>query len=115
MGIKARKALIRYLRFRNEKCEELWQTEERRPMTRDGVQTAIERLCKRAEITDAKPGPHTIRHSCAFTSLANGANIYDLKELFGHAKIQTTQIYLDAYNSLMAAKQHEKFSPVDNL
>lgn len=37
------------------------------------------------------------------------------KELFGHTKITTTQIYLDAYNSEQATIKHVKFSPVDNF
>jgi site-specific recombinase XerD len=115
IGLVARRALARYMRFRDNSYPELWQSEERRPMTRDGIQTTIKRLCRSAGVEDARPSPHTFRHSCAFASLANGANIYDLKELFGHSNIQTTQIYLDAYNSMMAAQKHASFSPVDHL
>jgi len=115
IGLVARKALARYMRFRDNSYPELWQSEERRPLTRDGIQTTIKRLCRSAGIKDARPSPHTFRHSCAFASLANGASIYDLKELFGHSNIQTTQIYLDAYNSMMAAQRHASFSPVDHM
>ena len=75
----------------------------------------VRRLCERANVTDAKTGAHTFRHTCALQSLKNGANIFDLKILLGHSKIKTTEIYLDAYNADMAIQQHAKFSPVDRM
>jgi integrase/recombinase XerD len=103
------------MRYRNEQYDALWQTEERTPLTRNGLAIAMKRLSQRANIKDAKLGAHTFRHTCAYLSLENGADIYDLKELYGHKKIQTTQIYLDGYGSKMAAAKHEKFSPVEKL
>ncbi len=116
MGVETRKALIRYLRYRNLKLPNLWQTEEKRPLTRWGIANMIETLCDRAKITDARGSTHTLRHTAAMFSLRNGADLKDVQMMLGHTKIKTTaDTYLAAFDSEMAAQRHEKFSPVDNL
>ncbi len=115
MGVNTRKTLIRYLRHRDLKYKQLWQTEERMPITRSGIAQAIQSLCRRANIRDARGSPHTFRHSTAMFSLRNGADIRDVQKLLGHTKLKTTEIYLNLYDSEMAAEKHKSFSPVDNL
>ena len=38
--------------------------------------------------------PYALRHTFAVMALRNGADIYQLKRLMGHANITTTEIYL---------------------
>ncbi len=54
---------------------------------------------------------HTFRHSYATHLLEDGLNIMAIKELLGHARIETTLIYLHVANTGSSAK----FSPLDTL
>ena len=54
---------------------------------------------------------HTLRHTYATHLLEDGLNIMALKELLGHARIETTIIYLHVTNT----GDSVKFSPLDNL
>jgi site-specific recombinase XerD len=80
------------------------------PITTRGVQWIIKE--SRSKI-DAKKKftAHTPRHAYATHLLEDGMNIMCLKELLGHADIQTTMIYLHVANSGSSVKQ----SPLDSL
>lgn len=61
--------------------------------------------------TKKKYTAHTLRHSYATHLLEDGLNIISLKELLGHAHIETTMIYLHVANTGSSCK----FSPLDTL
>lgn len=61
--------------------------------------------------TQKKFTAHTLRHSYATHLLEDGLNIMSLKELLGHACIETTIMYLQVCNSGSSVK----FSPLDTL
>ena len=80
------------------------------PMSPRGLQWLIKE--SRSKIgTKKKFTTHTLRHSYATHLLEDGMNIMCLKELLGHADIQTTIIYLHVANSGSSIKQ----SPLDSL
>jgi len=54
---------------------------------------------------------HTLRHSYATHLLEDGLNIMSLKELLGHARIETTMVYLHVCD----VGTSKKFSPMDTL
>lgn len=54
---------------------------------------------------------HTLRHTYATHLLEDGLDIVSLKELLGHANIETTMVYLHVAQS----GRHKPFSPLDTL
>lgn len=115
IGKTTQKALLRYLLMRNDSHPCLWVSEERRPLTRDGVQVTIKKLCHRAEITDAKPGPHTFRHTAAIHFLRNGGTEFTLQLLLGHSTLRMTRHYVESLGEEDMIKAHRQASPVDNM
>lgn len=115
IGKTAQKALLKYLLSRSDKHPCLWVTEERRPLKASGIQTAIKRFCRRAEIVDARWGPHTFRHTFGTNALRNGADIREVQSLLGHSTLKTTLRYVATVNSEDAIKRHHQWSPVDRM
>ena len=75
-----------------------------------GAQWAISQAVKKAGIVK-EVSLHTLRHTYATHLLEQGVNILTIKELLGHAHIDTTMIYLHlARPSALVA-----FSPMDTL
>ena len=61
--------------------------------------------------TKKKFTSHSLRHSFATHLLEDGMNILTIKELMGHARIETTMLYLQ----IAELDNHKKFSPLDTL
>ena len=80
------------------------------PLTTRGIQWIIKE-CRSKVNTKKQFTAHTLRHSYATHLLEDGLNIMSLKELLGHAHIETTIVYLQVSN----AGSSMKFSPLDTL
>jgi len=78
------------------------------------VQQFIRRLAAKAGLHGMKCSPHIFRHTFASQSIANEANVFTLKNIMGHASLQTTLKYTHMGASDLKA-QHAKFSPVSNI
>lgn len=75
-----------------------------------GVQWAVKMLAQKAGILK-DVHTHTLRHSYATHLIEDGLDIVSIKELLGHANIETTMVYLQ-----VAQSGHRKpFSPLDTL
>ena len=75
-----------------------------------GVQWAVKQARKAAGIT--KPMTvHTLRHTYATHLLEEGLDIMSIKDLLGHACIQTTMVYLH----VAQCGRVKPFSPLDRL
>lgn len=75
-----------------------------------GVQWAVKELSKKAGIKK-DINVHTLRHSYATHLLEDGLDIVSIKELLGHACIETTMVYLHVAQS----GRRKPFSPLDTL
>jgi integrase len=81
-----------------------------RAMTTNGLRWIVKE--NRSKIHSKKKiTAHTMRHTYATHLLEDGLNLVSLKELLGHAFIETTLIYLHVANVGSSAK----FSPLDTL
>jgi integrase/recombinase XerD len=75
-----------------------------------GVQWVIKTLCQKSGIRK-EVNTHTLRHTYATHLLEDGLDIVSIKELLGHANIETTMVYLHV---AQIAKK-DAFCPMDKL
>jgi len=115
IGEDAQKALLKYILQRNDRLPCLWLTEERKPLQARGIQQMIERLGKRAGLTNVRCSPHTFRHTFAPWMLKLGADLKTVQSLLGHSTIGQTLRYAESVNSEQAVEVHRRCSPVDNM
>jgi len=82
----------------------------RQGMTTNGVGWIVKEN-KKAIGTNKKITAHTLRHTYATHLLEDGVNILRIKDLLGHARIETTLMYLHISKVVFS----EAFSPLDTL
>lgn len=115
MGKVTEKALLKYLLTRKDDHPNLWVTEERRPMTVDGICTTVRRYCKVAVTSGARPSAHTFRHTAAINYLRNGGDQFTLQIMLGHASLEMTRRYVSSLGVEDMLRVHSRVSPVDHL
>ena len=79
-------------------------------LSQRATQWAVSQAVKKAGIIK-EVSTHTLRHSYATHLLEQGLDIITIKELLGHAAIETTMIYLHIAQPFA----RKAFSPLDNL
>ena len=109
------KALLQYLLSRKDTHLCVWVTEERKPLTYEGLSMIFKRLAHFAGFTDVRCSPHTFRHTAATMSLDNGAGEFQVQAMLGHSTLTMTRRYVATLNSEKAAEAHKRFSPVEKL
>ncbi len=88
----------------------LFEGNDGEAMSQRGTQWVVHQAVKRAGIRK-EVHTHTLRHSYATHLLEQGVNILTIKELLGHAHIETTMIYLH----IAKPSPQTVFSPLDTL
>jgi integrase/recombinase XerC/integrase/recombinase XerD len=114
-----RREIIRYLnRFRQQMCAidspYLFAMPDGRSLSVNAVQQFLRRLGEQAGLDGLRCSPHTFRHAFATQFLANGGDVFALKDIMGHASLQTTLRYTHLQPQDLEY-QHARFSPVRNL
>lgn len=61
------------------------------------------------QISGVKMHPHSIRHAFALRLLKKGCNVRIIQRLMGHARLETTMIYLDISDSHLAGEYKKHF------
>jgi len=115
IGVGAQKLLLRYLLSRDDTHPCVWVTEERKPLSYEGIAMIFKRLAARGQLNNVRCSPHTFRHTFATMCLNNGASEFEVQSLLGHSTLTMTRRYAATLKSEQAVIAHKKFSPVDNL
>lgn len=82
-----------------------------KPMNSRSIQHSVRMAYKNADLMHKERKVHALRHSFATHLLDNGVDIFTIKELLGHSKIETTMVYLH----LQTSKRNMLVSPLDIL
>jgi len=115
VGKVSQKALWRYLMYRGESNrEELWLSEEGKPLQVSGIQSSVDRLKKRAGVNE-EGCVHRFRHTFALSFLRADHNPFNLQYLLGHSSLEMVKHYTATLGMEDALIAHEKASPADLL
>ncbi|CAN5489944.1 site-specific tyrosine recombinase XerD [soil metagenome] len=115
LGAKARKKLLRYYieRKRPDAKQPVWLSENtKKRLTGSGLFQLLRRIATRTDVEHYNP--HTFRRTFALWSLRAGMDVYSLKELMGHADLNTLLKYLGLTKEDLQ-RAHNEHGAVDNM
>ncbi len=92
IGDNAAKILTGYLDSKNSKDDFIFSNKYGEKLGRRGIARVVKKYGAKV-IEEKKFSPHVLRHSFATHLLDEGANLLAVKEMLGHEKLSTTQIY----------------------
>ncbi|MBM4447536.1 MAG: hypothetical protein FJ023_09400 [Chloroflexi bacterium] len=119
IGSLAQKVLWKYIYTYRPKPltdseKKLYLNDKGLPLTRNGIQQMLRRCGKKAGVTGVRCSPHTFRHTFAKNYLLNGGDIFSLQKILGHTSLASVRTYINLF-AIDIKKQHQRYSPVDNL
>ncbi|MBK5277740.1 MAG: tyrosine-type recombinase/integrase [Bacteroidia bacterium] len=109
IGEMLRNEIKNYL-LRNKPVKWLFNGKNNNGFSPQGVQRAVREAQQKTSI-QKRVTPHTFRHTYATHLLEQGLDIVSIKELLGHAFIETTMVYLH----VVTKNNKVVFSPLDTL
>ena len=114
-GPKTQKSMWRYLGLRQNLTSgnELWLTEEGRPLSSRGVQEVFRRLKREAGLRQIKGSVHKMRHTGATITLRHTRDMKGLKLLLGHETLAMTERYTQFIEVEDALKAYDSQGPLD--
>ncbi|MFD0588680.1 tyrosine-type recombinase/integrase [Paenibacillus sp. GCM10027627] len=113
--ITMKKQLQKYVKLRGELDHEaLFVNVDNKPLKIRTVQEQMQAYGRAAGITGVRCSPHTARHTFAKMSVQNGADVFALQSVLGHASLEMVRTYVNLFSHEVTA-QHRKFSPLEGL
>lgn len=110
-----KKQLQRYVTLRGElEHGTLFVNIDNKPLAIRQVQEQIAFYGRRAGIANVRCSPHTFRHTFAKMSVQNGADVFALQAVLGHASLEMVRNYVNLFSTDVYEK-HRKFSPIEKL
>lgn len=115
--IKYDRAKVKYFAKRNVKQQDyVFLTKMGTRLTNDMSQRYVKVIGGKAGCDPKiRMSPHTFRHYFTQTLLKNGADIYTIQRLLGHASIKTTETYLNSMEARKVIAKGLDSSPLMNL
>ena len=113
IGVRAQRAIDRYLRARRSDQPELWLSRRGNSLTTSGLLQAVERVCRRANVRN--PGVHRFRHTAATMMKEAGIGDQDLMMLMGWRSFSMAARYTRSGERERALRAHRLYSPADRL
>jgi integrase/recombinase XerD len=89
----------------------LFEGNDGQAFSQRGAQWVMSQALQKAGIVKEDVSLHTLRHSYATHLLEQGVSILAIKELLGHAHIDTTMVYLHLARPVLAIT----INPLDTL
>lgn len=100
-----KEALEKYLEIRNtiqpksqKDKDALFLSNKRVRICTRAIELAIDKAYEKAGLDKKVYTVHTLRHTCATLMYKNGIDIKTIKEVLGHVRIDTTEIYTHLHN-----------------
>lgn len=115
LGVRARKALLGYVRQRQElePASALWVgVHKRKRLSYWGLRQILRRRAEYAGVET--PSAHDFRRAFCLVSLRNGMDVFSLQRLAGHADLSTTRRYVRQIKEDLR-QAHEEHGPVDGM
>ena len=114
-GQATRKAINTYMAKRGLlQLDQLFITSLSEPYTRHALYQMIRKRCADIGIENVRCSPHTLRHTFAVSFLRNGADVFSLQKILGHADLTMTRHYAELSQNDVIEK-HRLYSPADSL
>lgn len=86
--------LLKYARRQKIRSGELFLTRSGKPLSRKQVWAEMKGVCEKAGVAGSKVFPHNLRHLFARCFYRACRDIAALADVLGHARVETTRIYL---------------------
>lgn len=108
LNAKAIVSLNEYLKERVDTNEALFVSEKKpyNRLNKGGIEIAVHKLGERTNIKNVHP--HRFRRTAATMAAKRGMPIERIKEMLGHARVETTLIYLDMSGDTLK-ESHKKY------